>query len=124
MIVQQLSLQLLCLEHIRCFRSQSFPIPLHIRLSNPSVQAMQAMIQVYLLNALDSKHFQLLVLLYRLEDLIFRLSQSNRFPHIDSWAPDSQSGLHLMPVATFLRRSLIPLTRQACQLDLVDGKNL
>ena len=84
-IVQQPFLQLLRLEQIRYFQSQSFPIPRHILPLNPSVQAMQAMIKVYLLCALDAKHFQLLVLRYRLEDLILRLSQSNRFPHIDSW---------------------------------------
>ena len=82
------------------------------------------MIQVYLLYALSANHFQLLVLRYRLQDLILRLSQPHCYLHIDSWAPDLQSGLHLIPVATFLRRSLIPLTRQACQLDLVDGRNL
>ena len=123
-IVQQPFLKLVRLEQIRCFRSQSYPIPLHIQPLNPSVQAMQAMIQVYLLCALGAKHFQLLVLRYCLEDLILRLSQSNQFPHIDSWATDLQSGLHLMPVATFLRRSLIPLTRQECQLDLVASRNL
>ena len=76
-IVQQPFLQLLRLEGIRCFRSQSFPIPPNILPLNPSVQAMQAMIKVYLLYALDAKHFQLLVLLYRLEDLILRLYQAN-----------------------------------------------
>ncbi len=84
----------------------------------------QATIQVYLLCALDAKHFQLFVLRYRLEDLILRLSQSNRFPHIDSWDANFQSGLHLMPVATFLLRFLIRLIRQARQLDLMAFRNL
>ena len=76
-IVKQPFLQLVHLEEIRCFRSQSFPIPLHIQPSIPSMHPLQATIQVYLLCALDAKHFQLLVLLYRLEDLILRLYQAN-----------------------------------------------
>jgi hypothetical protein len=84
---------------------------------------MQAMIQVYLLCALDAKHFQLFVLRYRLEESILRLSQSNRFPHIDSWDANLQSGLHLSTIATFLRLPLISVALQHRQLHLAGRRD-
>jgi len=122
-IVQQPFLQLLRLEQIRYFQSQCFPIPRHILPLNPSMHPLQAMIQVYLLFAILAKHFQLLVLLYRLEDLILRLSQSNRFPHIDSWYANLQSGHHLMLMATFLPLPLISVALQHCQLHLAGRRD-
>ena len=123
LIVQQPFLQLSRLEQIRCFRSQSFPIPRHIQPSIPSMHPLQATIQVYLLCALDAKHFQLFVLRYRLEESILRLSQSNRFPHIDSWDANLHSGLHLSTMATFLRLPLISVALQHRQLHLAGRRD-